>query len=140
MMRILVTLLLVFLSGVAFCQSTAADPQLAKTENQFLEALVSRNYTDLETFYSDTFSGILSSGKVVNKTEMVAYQKTNDGVVVKSFQDLKTVIYGDVAVSTGVEVNKTKSGSSLGQLRFIRVYLKTNKEWAIVNCQYTTII
>lgn len=128
------------LSAAAFGQSTSTDAQLAKTENKFFEAIVTRNYTELESFYDDAFSGILSSGKVVDKLQMVENQKTNDGVVVKSFVDLKTTIYGDVAVSTGIEVNKTKSGSNLGQIRFTRIYIKRNNDWKIINCQYTAII
>ena len=136
----MLTFCLLICATVSFCQSTATDPQLVKTENKFFEAIATRNYTEIESFYDDAFSGILSSGKVVDKSQMVEYQKTNDGVVVKSFQELKTTIYGEVAISTGIEVNKTKSGSNLGQIRFTRIYVKRNNEWKIINCQYTAII
>jgi hypothetical protein len=135
-------LLLVTFYVSTFCsgQSTASDPQLAQTENQFFTALKTKNFTGLETLYDNSFYGILTTGKKVNKAAMVEFQKSNDSLIAKSFENLETRIFGEVAISTGIEINSSKTGTKLGQLRFIRIFVRKNNVWTIIQSQFTTII
>lgn len=140
MLRYLLFLTFFQISNFSFGQASASDPGLVKTEDQFFAALKARDYTGLEAFYDDSFKGILATGKIVDKAAMVEYQKTSESYIAKSFENLETRIFGDVAISTGTEVNTAKTGTKLGQSRFIRIFIRKNNVWKIIECQYTTII
>jgi len=140
MLKYLISLALLSSSIFSFGQSTASDPELVNTENQLYTMLTTNNFTGLESLYDDSFIGILADGKSVAKSAMVEYQKAKDPRIVKSFENLETRIFGDVAISSGTELNKSKAGSIVGQLKFIRIFIKKDKNWKIVNSQFTTII
>jgi ketosteroid isomerase-like protein len=131
---------LLLVSNLSFGQSSAIDSKLAAAQDQYFAALINKDYQNLEALYDDSFVGILSTGKKMDKAGLIDYQKTSDVQIYKSFEELDTRIYGDVAVCTGLEINKAKSGTKLGQIRFIRIYVKKNNIWKIVNSQFTSII
>lgn len=121
-------------------QALATDPQLAKVESQYFNALKNKNYTGLDTIHHDLFHGVLATGKKLDKAAMIAYQNSNDAYVMKSFESLEVKTFGDVAVYTGIEVNKAKTGTILGQIRFIRIFARKNNAWTLTHAQFTAII
>ena len=133
------TWILVSLIILSKGQSANTDPILVALENKFLEVLKNRTFENLASFYDDAYQGTLETGRVVDKNKMIEFQKTVSPYITPSIEDLKTAVYTEIAITTGRLVNKTKSGTIIGQSRFIRVYVKRNNEWKIIEGQYTLI-
>ncbi len=121
-------------------QSVPTDPKFTEVEEKFFEALKNKNYNGLEDYYDDSFTGVLPSGKKIDKAGMIDYHKTNDVVIFKVFESLETRVYGDVAICSGIEINKVKSGSIVGRQFFILIFLKKENTWRMINSQFTSII
>lgn len=134
-----------FLLGLLVCLTNISQGQdspdpLIKIENQLLEAIVSRNHDVLASFFDDQFHGVLASGQTVNKTRMLEFLETSSPHILQSLADMKSTLYASVAVVTGKVVSKSKSGTTIAQSRFIRIYLKKGDDWKIIESQGTVII
>lgn len=71
---------------------------------------------------------------------MLEFLETSSPHILQSLADLKSTIYGSIAVVTGKVVSKSKSGTVIAQSRFIRIYLKKGEAWKIIESQGTVII
>ena len=133
--------LFIFAFCPGFSQTSVSPEQTILTlEGQHVEAIGARNHDVLVSLYDDQYHGILASGQTVDKTKMVEFLETSSPHILVGVEGLKVVVYGAVAVVTGKTVNRSKSGTVIGQSRFIRVYLKKGDQWKIVESQGTVII
>lgn len=134
--------LIVLFVGLATISQGQESPEQAilKIENQLLEAIVARNHDALASFFDDQFHGVLASGQTVNKTRILEFLETSSPHIILSLDDLKSTIYGTTAIVTGKVVSKSKSGTTIAQSRFIRIYLKKGDAWKIIESQGTVII
>jgi hypothetical protein len=134
--------LIVLFVGLATISQGQESPEQAilKIENQLLEAIVARNHDALASFFDDQFHGVLASGQTVNKTRILEFLETSSPHIILSLDDLKSTVYGTTAVVTGKVVSKSKSGTTIAQSRFIRIYLKKGDAWKIIESQGTVII
>lgn len=134
--------LIVLFVGLATISQGQESPEQAilKIENQLLEAIVARNHDALASFFDDQFHGVLASGQTVNKTRILEFLETSSPHIILSLDDLKSTIYGTTAIVTGKVVSKSKSGTTIAQSRFIRIYLKKGDTWKIIESQGTVII
>ncbi len=131
-------LLLVVVCSPGFSQTPEQD--IMKIEGQHVEAIGTRNHDVLTSLYDDQYHGVLASGHTVDKTKMVEFLETSSPHITLGVEDLKVTAYGTVAVVTGKTVNRSKSGTVIGQSRFIRIYLKKGDQWKIIESQGTVII
>lgn len=134
--------LIVLFVGLATISQGQESPEQAilKIENQLLEAIVARNHDALASFFDDQFHGVLASGQTVNKTRILEFLETSSPHIILSLDDLKSTVYGTTAIVTGKVVSKSKSGTTIAQSRFIRIYLKKGDAWKIIESQGTVII
>lgn len=134
--------LIVLFVGLATIGQGQESPEQAilKIENQLLEAIVARNHDALASFFDDQFHGVLASGQTVNKTRILEFLETSSPHIILSLDDLKSTVYGTTAIVTGKVVSKSKSGTTIAQSRFIRIYLKKGDAWKIIESQGTVII
>lgn len=134
--------LIVLFVGLATISQGQESPEQAilKIENQLLEAIVARNHDALASFFDDQFHGVLASGQTVNKTRILEFLETSSPHIILSLDDLKSTVYGTTAIVTGKVVSKSKSGTTIAQSRFIRIYLKKGDTWKIIESQGTVII
>ncbi len=130
-----------FAVSPGFSQGSGTPEQaIMKIEGEHVEAIGARNHDVLLSLYDDQYHGVLASGHTVDKTKMVEFLETSSPHILLGVEDLKVVVYGSAAVVTGKTVNRSKSGSVIGQSRFIRVYLKKGEQWKIIESQGTVII
>jgi hypothetical protein len=135
------TFMLLLLLNVSFGQSaTASEQALTNLENKRLEAVASRNHEFLDNLYDETFHGIIASGHEVNKVKMLEFLESYNPYVIQSIEQVKARVDGTIAVTTGKLVNKSKSGSIIGQTRFMHVYLKKGDQWKMIESQGTLVI
>jgi len=139
-MKYLLLLSLVVVCFVSHAQSESPEQQLIKLEDQRLKAVVNKDSAFLYSLYDDKYEGVLTTGRPVNKTEVVRFQLSNNKLINIKIEDVKASIYGNVGITTGKQVNQTKSGNVLGQSKFVRIYVKTGNSWKIVHSQGTLII
>ena len=133
-------ILLLALTGLgAYAQTESPEQALAKMEDQRLKAIINKDSVALSALYDDKYTGVLTSGRAVNKAGVMKFQMTNNPLVQITIEDVKANIYNNVGITTGRQVNRSKSGTTLGQSKFVRVYLKTGNSWKIVHSQGTLI-
>ncbi len=125
----------------SFSQTTVSPEQAIQTlEGKLIEGIGTRNHDVLMSLYDDQYHGVLASGHTVDKAKMVEFLETSSPHILVGVEDLKVTIYGTLGVTTGKIVSRSKSGSVIGQSRFIRVYQKKGDQWKIVESQGTVII
>lgn len=133
--------LLLFLVNMSFGQSAGtADQALLNLENKRLEAVAARNHEFLTVLYDDSFHGIIASGHEVDKVKMIEFLESYNPYVIQSIEGVRARVDGTIAVTTGKLVNKSKSGSIIGQTRFMHVYLKKGDQWKMIESQGTLVI
>ena len=133
--------LLLFIFNMSFGQSPSASEQVIETlETKRLEAVTARNHEFLANLYDDTFHGIIASGHEVNKVKMLEFLESYNPYVIQSMEQVKARVDGTIAVTTGKLINKSKSGSIIGQTRFMHVYLKKGDQWKMIESQGTLVI
>lgn len=132
----LVTLCLL-LVRVAYAQE---PEQLLALEDKHLAAMVSRDSALLNSIYDPTFHGVLATGQSVDKAKVVEFLTSSSPHIQWAIADVKAKVAGSVGWTIGKLVSKSKSGSIIGQTRFLRIYHKQGSAWRIIESQGTVII
>lgn len=140
-MKKIFAFLICLLTVVRGISQNAADERiLLGLETQLTEAIASHKDVFLQNLFDDTYHGVTPSGSVVDKAKWLELLKTNNPYVIFNIEDVKATIYGTTAIVTGRLVGKSKSGSIIGQSRFLHVFIKRNDQWKIVEEQSTLVI
>jgi hypothetical protein len=135
------TCLLLLFFSLSFGQSASeAEQALINVEHKRLEAVSARNHEFLNNLYDETFHGIIASGHELNKVKMLEFLESYNPYVIQSIELVRARVDGTIAVTTGKLVNKSKSGSIIGQTRFMHVYLKKGDAWKMIESQGTLVI
>jgi hypothetical protein len=138
MKTLLISCTLFFVFSNTIGQTPEKD--LLSIESKRLEAIVARDHAFLTNLYDDAFHGVIATGHMVDKPKMVEFLETYNPYVIQSIEEVKVSIYGMVAITTGKLLNKSKSGSVIGQTRFTHIYLKRNDQWKMIESQGTIIV
>ena len=109
-------------------------------ETQLTEAIANHNDTFLQNLYDDRYHGVTPSGSIVDKNQWLELLKTNNPYVIFNTENVKATLHGTTAIVTGTLMGKSKSGSIIGQSRFIHVFIKHSDHWKIVEEQSTLVI
>lgn len=128
-------------------QPELGDPDVERQEIVSLEKEVARaiqlnNGTFFQRVYSDDFSGTLSHGQQVNKTQWI---NTIESPLVKyeSFNasDIKVHIFEQTAIATCLWSSRSiiKGQRVSSQIRAIHVYVNTPRGWHVVSGQATNL-
>ena len=130
------------LGGSIICnaQSAADERVLLGLETQLTEAIASHKDVFLNNLFDDSYHGVTPNGAVVNKTQWLELLKTNNPYVIFSIEEVKATVLSGTAVVTGKLVGKSKSGTVIGQSRFLHVFVKRSDQWKIIEEQSTLII
>src|SRR5262245_52693984 len=120
----MVRALLLSLSLVQFVYAQTDPPEqwLLKLEEQHLQAMISRDSSQLNSLYDPAFHGVLATGQSVDKPKVVEFLTSSSPHIQLAIEDLKSKVAGPLGWTTGKQVSRSKSGSIIGQTRFLRIY------------------
>ncbi len=114
----------------------AIHKQIEALEEQWRQAIVTNNVTEMDHLLADDYIGISANGTVETKAQALAQRKAGT-VQIKSLDlnDLKVRVYGDTAVVTSRAALEGTNGQSdiSGNYRYTRVYNKRLGQWKIVS-------
>jgi len=116
--------------------------EIVSLEREAAHAIQLHNGTFFRRVYSDDYTGTLSHGQQVNKTQWI---ETIESPAVKyeSFNasDIKVHIYQDTAIATCLWSSRSVVRGALlsSQIRAIHVYLNTPRGWHAMSGQSTNL-
>jgi ketosteroid isomerase-like protein len=130
---------------LAVCHSAWALPRHEKSEihkeiealeQQWRQAIVTNNVSEMGRLLADDYIGITSNGTVETKTQAVDQSRAGTMRITKlDITDTHVRVYGDTAVVTSLaDLAGTNGASDIsGQYRYTRVYNRRLGEWKIVS-------
>ena len=136
------SLAVLFFCVTSFCaySQDSGEQAMLQIEDQFLLAIVNKDTSHIHKIYDDRFQGVLASGQSVDKTKQIEFHLSGSPHITLGIENVKAVVLGNVAVTTGKQVNKARSGHVIGQSKFIRVYQKNGDRWSIIRSQGTIVV
>jgi ketosteroid isomerase-like protein len=124
-------------------QTLSADEQeLVAVEHAWKQAVVDRDAAALGCIYADGYFSTDQEGMVWYKAQDIAIDTTGKSrLVTYALDDLKVLLFGDVAVVTGrnISTGTLLGNAANGQVRFTDVFLKVDGRWRCVTSQVTSI-
>lgn len=94
----------------------------------------------LKDLLDDSYYGVTATGKVVNKSEQLEIYKSTNPYVTFTSEGVSVTSVEASAIVTGTLVGKTKSGSVVGETRYLIIYLKSANQWKIKMAQETVVM
>ena len=105
--------------------------------NGYFDALKANDIEKAGAYFTDDYTFTDQTGKMASRDERLRTLK-EQGANVVSMSDLKTRVYGDAGVVTGVVTTKNASGGT-EQSRFIQLWVWQKGDWFIAAAQATPI-
>lgn len=116
------------------------EQALIRMENEGLDAVIRKDTVVITKIYDDSFQGVLASGHAVNKAGVLEFHLSGSPHIQIGIDDVKAIVFGDIGITTGKLINRSKSGTVIGQSRFMHVYRKTGEGWRIIRSQGTIVV
>jgi ketosteroid isomerase-like protein len=149
MKAILVIFAVVFVSCCAVGQTmnqkanrnSGVEQELRSLESQWQEALTRRDVAMLDRLMADDYVLTTVSGEVVNKARVLAEVKSVNATADVRNTEVAVRVYGDVAIVTGLVLisGKFNDKDVSTRSRYIKVYVKRERQWRVVAAQATLI-
>lgn len=117
-------------------EGKAVHKEIEALEQEWRQALVTNNVTEMDRLLADDYIGITSNGTVENKAQALAQRRAGTVRITRlDLSDMHVRIYGDTAVVTSVADLVGSNGDSdiSGQYRYTRVYSRRLGQWKIVS-------
>ena len=129
---------------VSSADQAAITTLLTEMENKWESSVASHATANVDTLVADDYVSVSSTGKVLNKTELLDQLKndnnTYDSVGVEGVN--VRVVRPDLAIVTGLtrEKGKTKEGKSFNRsFRFTDTWTKRAGQWRCTNAQVVKV-
>ena len=117
------------------------EQELRSLESQWQEALTRRDLAILDRLMADDYALTTVSGGVVNKARVLAEVKSANATADVRNTDVAVRVYGEVAIVTGLALisGKFNDKDVSTRSRYIKVYVKRQRQWRVVAAQATLI-
>jgi ketosteroid isomerase-like protein len=115
------------------------EQQLRELEKLRSQAIKQGDMSALNEIYADDFSGIVGSGQIINKAELLEVFKRTDPRLIFNTDEIKLRVFGSTAIFTGRLTGKTAEGEIIFASRFTHVFVKRGARWQCVAGQSTAI-
>lgn len=116
------------------------EQALLQLEDQRLQAITKKDTAAIMKIYDDRYQGVLASGQSVDKIKLIEFHLSGSPHIALTMEDVKASVYGSIGVTTGKQLNKAKSGTVIGQSKFIRVWQKNGDRWTVIRSQGTIVV
>ncbi len=134
-------LAVLFVLSMIPCQGQETPEQtLVRIENERMAAITKKDTATISRIYDDSYQGVLASGHAVDKAGVIEFHLSGSPHIQIGIEDVKASVYGNIGVTTGKQVNKSKSGTVIGASRFMRIYQKNGNHWRIIRSQGTIVV
>lgn len=140
MKKLLISILLIVSAVHCKAQSAGDERILLGLETQLTEAIALHKEAFLNNLFDDAYHGVTPNGAVVNKAKWLELLKTNNPYVIFSIDEVKATVFGNTAIVSGKLVGKSKSGTIIGQSRYVHIFVKRTDQWKIIEEQSTLVI
>lgn len=118
------------------------EKQIEGLEMQWREAQLANDIPVISHLLAEDYIGITANGMVQTRDEALAMYKAKTLVFTKlDLAEVKVHVHGNTAVVTSkAEVKATNGGTDIsGLYRYMRVYVRKQGTWRIVNFEVTRI-
>jgi ketosteroid isomerase-like protein len=138
-------LLLAICSPAAAQSGNVADDESARVlslENAWNQAEISHDAQALGMLLAETFDFTDDDGSLMNKSRWLAYVGNGDiQYAPLGYSGIKVHLYGDVAIATGIYLDKTKEKGKwfVHSGRFTDVWTRQDGSWKCIASQATLI-
>jgi ketosteroid isomerase-like protein len=133
-------LLILFAASLAFADD--AVDQVKKVDHQWAEATLHRDTAALNKILADDLKYVHGNASVQNKKEFIDSLKSGDLLYhTIDYQELDAKVFGDAAVLTSklrLNITMNKQEQKF-EVRFLRVYVKRNGAWQLLDHQATRL-
>ena len=129
-------------SRVPYSINESDEQAVRRLKREWSDAIVKRDIASLRRIIADDFTGIESTGRVIDKAQFInGIASGAEDVQSANPEDIKVRVHGDAAVITGRHLVKgvKKEGSYSPQILFTDIWTKRNGNWQVVNYQATHI-
>ena len=130
-----------FSRPVRAARSTDAE-FIAFLEDAWVHAIVTKNINVLDRMMADDFSGVSPNGERYTKQEAITDVRSGSySVDNMELNDVKVRIFGDMAIVTYYQTEKSKFGGedSSGHYVFTDLWVNRNDDWFVVSSHGTAV-
>jgi ketosteroid isomerase-like protein len=123
-------------------ENKAIHREIETLEQQWRQAILTNNVTEMNNLLSDDYIGITSNGTVEDKAQALAQRRAGTVSITKlDLSDIHIRVYGDTAVVTSVADLVGSNGESdiSGKYRYTRVYARRRGGWKIVSFETSRV-
>jgi ketosteroid isomerase-like protein len=120
----------------------AVHKEIEALEQQWRQAVISNNVTEMDHLLADDYIGISANGTVETKAQVLDLRKAGTvRITMLDLTDLKVRVFGETAVVTSrAELEGTNGQSDIsGNYRYTRVYNRRFGQWKIVSFEASRI-
>lgn len=93
----------------------------------------------LDAIYADDFAGIVGTGRIINKEQLMAVFKRNDPSLVFTTDENSIRVFDKRAIFTGRLTGKTVDEETVFSSRFTHIFIKRKGKWQCVAGQSKSI-
>jgi len=117
-------------------ENRAIHREIEALEQQWCQAIVTNNVSEMDRLLADDYIGISSNGTIETKAQELAQRRAGTVRVSKlDLTDTRVRVYGDTAVVTSLADLIGTNGTTdiSGEYRYTRVYNRRLGDWKIVS-------
>lgn len=137
-------LALLALLAVSAAGGRAAEPAppdevaLRQMNDDYVKAFLASDVARFRTLLADDFTGVLASGRVIDKAEFLREAKERPDARDLRLHEVVIRIYGDSALVGGFVTYSRSTGAPV-TTRYSTLYVRRSGAWAVVFVQWTRV-
>ncbi len=142
MPRSLLSLVAVFAlfaaSGRAAEVASPDEVALRQMNDDYVKAFLASDVARFKTLLADDFTGVLASGRVIDKAEFLREAKERPDARDLRLHEVVIRIYGDSALVGGFVTYSRSTGAPV-TTRYSTLYVRRSGSWSVVFVQWTRV-
>lgn len=126
------------LTGRAAETAVPDEVALRQRNDDYVKAFLSCDVARFRTLLADDFTGVLATGRVIDKAEFLLEAREKPDARDLRLHDVVIRVYGDTALVGGFVTYSRSSGAPV-TTRYTTLYLRRAGSWVVVWVQWTRV-